>query len=208
MTDRKKVLAIIGSYRKGGVIDKAVDEILFSAGEAGAETGKIYLIDRHIEFCSNCRTCTQHPGTERGRCITEDDMDGILDELQAADAIILGSPMNFGTVTAVMKKIIERLVCFAYWPWGMNAPRIRTDIKPKYAVVVASSAAPSLIARLSSNMVKLLKNAAGLLGARTIGVLFIGLAAGKKQQDIGDRTKRTARRLGRQLAVKIGAGRA
>lgn len=53
--------------------------------------------------------------------------------------------MNFGTITAVMKKFIERLVCFAYWPWGMNAPKIRLDNKTRFAVLVASSAAPSLI---------------------------------------------------------------
>ena len=200
MTDHIKVIAIVGSYRKGGVIDTTIDEILSSAKEEGAETDKIYLIDKHIEFCTNCRTCTQQEGFERGKCIIEDDMNSILDELQDADAIVLGSPMNFGTVTAVMKKFIERLVCFAYWPWGMNAPKIRADKKTKYAVVVASSAAPSLLARLSSKIVKLLKDAAGLLGARTISVLFVGLAAKNKQQDIGERTRMKARRLGKRLA--------
>lgn len=202
MTDHIKVIAIVGSYRKSGVIDTTIDEILSSAKKEGAETGKIYLIDKHIEFCTNCRTCTQQEGFERGKCIIEDDMNSILDELQDADAdaIVLGSPMNFGTVTAVMKKFIERLVCFAYWPWGMNAPKIRADKKTKYAVVVASSAAPSLLARLSSKLVKLLKDAAGLLGARTIGVLFVGLAAKNKQQDIGERTRMKARRFGKKLA--------
>ena len=200
MTDPIKVIAIVGSYRKGGVIDTTIDEILSSAKEEGAETGKIYLIDKHIEFCTNCRTCTQQEGSERGKCIIEDDMNNILDELQGADAIVIGSPINFGTVTAVIKKFIERLVCFAYWPWGMNAPKIRNDKKNKYAVVVASSAAPSLVSRLSSKIVKLLKDAAGLLGARTIGVIFVGLAAKTKQQAIGERTRSKARRLGKKLA--------
>ena len=35
-----KVLAIVGSYRKGGIIDTAIDEILSSAREEGAETEK------------------------------------------------------------------------------------------------------------------------------------------------------------------------
>ena len=129
-------------------------------------------------------------------------MNSILDELESADAIVLGSPMNFGTVTAVMKKFIERLVCFAYWPWGMNAPKIRNDRKNKYAVVVSSSAVPSLAVRLSSKIVKLLKDAGGLLGVRTIGVLLVGLSAKNKQQAIGERTKSKARRLGKKLASK------
>lgn len=199
MTDSLKVVAIVGSYRKSGIIDTTVDEILSSAKEEGAETYKIYLIDKHIEFCTNCRTCTQQEGLERGKCIIDDDMESILDELRSADAIVLGSPMNFGTVTAVMKKFIERLVCFAYWPWGVNAPKIRADRKSRYAVLVASSAAPSLIARMSSKLVKLLKDAAGILGARTIGVLFVGFAAKNKQQDMGEKTKMKARRLGKKL---------
>lgn len=40
-----KVLAINGSYREGGIIDQALDEILTAAREEGAETGKV-LPDR------------------------------------------------------------------------------------------------------------------------------------------------------------------
>jgi multimeric flavodoxin WrbA len=202
VSDHVKVTAVVGSYRKGGIIDTTIDEILSSAREEGAETSKIYLIDKRIEFCTNCRTCTQLEGTERGECIIEDDMNGILDELHDADAIVLGSPMNFGTVTAVTKTFIERLVCCAYWPWGVNAPQIRDGTKNRYSVVVASSAAPSPLARLSSRIVKLLKDAAGLLGARTIGVLFVGLAGTNEQQAIGERTKSKARRLGKRLAER------
>jgi multimeric flavodoxin WrbA len=195
-----KITAIVGSYRKGGIIDSAIDEILSSAREEGAEVKKIYLIDKHLEFCTNCRVCTQQPGVRRGKCVIEDDMSSILDEIECSDAIVLGSPVNFGMMTAVMKQFLERLVCFAYWPWGMNAPKIRNNRKNKHAVVVASSAAPSIIARLSGRLVKQLKEAAGLLGAHTIGVLFIGLAAKEKQQGIGEKARKRARHLGRKLA--------
>jgi multimeric flavodoxin WrbA len=200
MENGRKVLAIVGSYRKDGIIDSAINEILDSARESGAETAKIYLIDKNIEFCTNCRACTQQEGCERGECIIADDMSSILDEIERSDAIILGSPMNFWTVTAVTKTFIERLVCFAYWPWGMPAPKMRSRPKEKLAVVVASSAAPSLLARFSSKMVKLLKETVGLLGAGKIDVLFIGLAAREKHQDIGARARKKARLLGRKLA--------
>lgn len=195
-----KITAIVGSYRKGGVVDTAIDEILDGAKGEGAEVAKIYLIDKHIEFCTNCRSCTQKEGEKRGECPIADDMSTILDKIEQSDAIVLGSPMNFGTVTAVMKRFIERLICFAYWPWGMNAPKLRNKRKEKRAVVVASSAAPAFMARLSTQMVGLLKKAAGLLGAKTIGVLFIGLAAGKQRRPIGERTRKKARRLGKELA--------
>jgi hypothetical protein len=68
-------------------------------------------------------------------------------------------------------------------------------------VLVASSAAPSLLARLSTRMVGLLKNCADILGAKTVGVLFIGLAARQPLQKMGERTRKEARRLGRKLAA-------
>ncbi len=197
-----KIVAIVGTYRKGGVSDRLVDEVLSSAREAGATTGKVYLIDRHIEFCTNCRSCTQEEGTEPGECLLKDDMRGLLAEIRAADALVLASPMNYWTVTAVMKRFIERTVCFAYWPWGMGAPRTRNTRKDKKAVIVVSAAAPALLARLTTRMTGFLKNVAGLLGARTVGVLFAGLSAQQKAQPLNERLVRKARRLGKKLAAR------
>ena len=201
MDDPIRITAIVGSYRKEGIIDTAVDEILASAREEGAETTKIYLIDRHIEFCTNCRSCTQQDGVQRGECPIADEMDKILDEIERSDAVVLASPVNFGTVTAIMKRFIERLTCYAYWPWGANAPKMRNKSKGKRAIVVASSAAPGIIARLASPIVKQLKNAADVLGARTIGVLFIGFAAKELRQELGARSRGKARLLGKKLAA-------
>jgi multimeric flavodoxin WrbA len=60
----------------------------------------------------------------------------VLDQIEQSDGIMLGSPMNFWTVTALMKRFIERLVCYAYWPWGIVAPQTRKGPRDKRAVVV------------------------------------------------------------------------
>jgi multimeric flavodoxin WrbA len=202
MSGSARVTAIVGSYRKGGVVDSAVEEILAAAREAGAEVEKIWLLDKHIEFCTNCRACTQAAGLQPGKCPVADDMPAILDELERSDAIVLGSPMNFWTVTAVMKRFIERLICFAYWPWGVSAPKLRNRQRIRRVVVVGSSACPAVLARLMTGMVGLLKSVARVLGARKIDVLFIGLAAQEQRQDIGRRARAKARRLGRELACR------
>jgi multimeric flavodoxin WrbA len=196
----RKIVAVVGSYRKGGIIDSAIDEILSSAKAAGGHTEKIYLIDQQIESCRNCRICTQEAEVRRGLCVIQDDVDTILNRIEAADAIVLGSPMNFGTVTAVMKKFMERLVCYVYWPWGSGYPKIRNRRPTKQAVVVASSAAPAVMARFSSNLVRLLKQVADLLGGKKTQVLYIGLAAMEREQDIGERIRKKARGLGARLA--------
>ena len=196
-----RVTAVVGSYRKGGVIHQTVDEILASAKESGAEVTKIDLLDKHIEFCTNCRSCTQKEGVVRGECPLEDEMSFILSEIERSDAFVLASPMNFWTVTALMKRFIERLVCYSYWPWGAPSPKFRNKVKTKRAVLVLSSAAPSIMVRLLSSMVSLLKTAAGVLGAKTVGILFVGLCAQDPHYQIPEHIKMKARNLGKKLAT-------
>lgn len=195
-----RVTALVGSYRQGGVIDRAVDEILSAAEAAGAETTRIFLPDRRIEFCRNCRSCTREQGERRGACPLGDEMAAILELIERSDAIVLASPVNFGTVTAVMKRFIERLACYAWWPWGAAAPKLRNRPPRKRAVVVVSSAAPAVLVRLLDGTAGLLKRASEVLGARTVGTLYIGLAAGSPDRGISGRTAKRARCLGKRLA--------
>jgi len=204
MADRIRITAIVGSYRKGGVIDQVVEELLASARDEGAETTAVYLADTSIEFCTNCRVCTQTPGSARGICPIGDEMAGLLELLERSDALVLASPVNFGGVTALMKRFIERLVCFAYWPWGSRGPDIRDKRTPRRAVIVASSAAPAFLTRLMTPTGKLLAKAAGMLGAKTVGTLYVGLAAMEREQEPGARVRKKARLLGRKLAAGRG----
>lgn len=195
------ITAVVGSYRRGGTIESAVDEILDSANEHGADVHKIHLLDAHVEFCTNCRACTQEPGPGRGECPSDDDMCEILDYLDASDAFILASPMNFGTVTALMKRFIERLICYAHWPWGQGAPQERVPEKNRRAVVVASSAAPAWLSRWTTDIVKVLKKAARVMGAGKVDVLFIGMAGHEREAALSERYRRKARALGKKLAT-------
>ena len=54
-----KVVAVMGSYRKGRTIDTLVDRAIRGLESAGAdaEVDKIILTDRHIEYCRNCGAC-------------------------------------------------------------------------------------------------------------------------------------------------------
>ena len=57
-----RILAVMGSYRKGRCVDKLVDEAIAGALSAGdAEVDKVTLIERRIEYCRNCLTCRDNP---------------------------------------------------------------------------------------------------------------------------------------------------
>ncbi|QWV98085.1 flavodoxin family protein [Geomonas nitrogeniifigens] len=201
MGDAVKVVAIVGSYRKGGMVDQVVDAVLAGAAAAGAQVEKVYLLDTHVEFCTNCRLCTQTPGGARGICPVADEMARLLDLVEGCQGVVLASPTNFGAVTALTKRFVERLVCYAYWPWGTPAPKVRSREKPRRAVLVAASAAPGFMARLFTPVVKTLRQSAELLGASCMGTIFVGLSAREERQCAGRRVLAKARLLGEKLAT-------
>jgi len=202
------VVGIVGSYRKGRTIDSAVSAVLEGAEAAGAKTKKIYLLDMRIEFCSNCRSCMQEKGgPARGKCVHNDDMDSILAEIDRADAIVLGSPVNVGNVTAIMKRFVERLAPYAYWPWGeapAPAPRVRK--RKKKAVTITSSACPAFVGKIAfRSTLSLLKTAAKFMGAEVTKSLYFGLVAGTEDSQLSDRALLKARRVGEKLALGLQA---
>lgn len=196
----KKIVAIIGSYRIGGVIDSAVEAILSAAREKGARTNTLRLADQHIEFCTNCRRCTQNPGPARGTCVQRDDLQSVLQEIESADAIVLASPVNFGNVTAISRRFMERLIGYAYWPWGQAAPSNRKLPRTSSAVLVSSSAMPALMMPLFTGAAKALKQMAAVLGSKVVGTLWIGLAARDAHYQLSPGEMTRARKLGFRLA--------
>jgi multimeric flavodoxin WrbA len=198
------IVAIVGTYRKGGVTDTAVDEILKAARAAGVQTSKIYLIDKHIEFCTNCRNCMQQPGSTRGICPINDDMSVILDQLESADALVIASPINCYNVTAVTRKFFERLAVYAYWPWGFPWPKFRVIKSGKKAVLITASAAPALMGKLFFRPASgALKAIAQCFGVKVIAQLYFGMAAQRADSKLSQKDLVRAYNAGVRLARSV-----
>ena len=202
----RKVLGIIGTYRRGRVIDTAVSEVLRGAKDSGADTQKIYLLDTHIEFCTNCRTCTQEKDVgRRGTCVLQDDMAEILDAIDGADGLVLGAPTNFYNVNALTRRFMERLLPYAYWPWNAKmGPKLRVAKPAKKAVTVTATACPTFLARiLTPRPRKALKIAASMMGARVVGSLHYGGVAQTADSTLNEKGLRKAYRAGEYLVSRI-----
>lgn len=191
-----RILAINGSYRDDGITDQTVELMIQAAQSAGAEVEVVLLRDTPIEFCLNCRECTQQPGEAPGQCVQHDGMRELVNKIEQADAYILASPTNFSSVTAIYKRFMERLIVYAYWPWDMNSPKLRKQhVTKKKAVLVSSCAAPGLLGRLSYHTRKQLKMTARTIGADTVGTIFTGLIATDPHPGLPPRVQAKARSL-------------
>ena len=200
----KTIVAIVGSYRKAGVVETAVDEILRAAQDNGVQTTKIRLIDKHIEFCTNCRACAQNPGKVRGNCRHNDDMASILDQVDSADGLVIASPINFYNITAVTRRFMERLIVYGYWPWGTGAPKFRITESGKRAVLVTSSAAPAFLGKIFFRpAVSALRAIARCFGARVVVKLYFGLVAQKPDSTLSPKDLSRAYNAGIKLVRNI-----
>jgi multimeric flavodoxin WrbA len=124
------VIAINGSPRKKWNTAMLLQKSIEGAMTQGAETELIHLYDIQFKGCISCFACKTIDGPSYGRCIVKDGLTPILQKIENADALILGSPIYFGTVTGEMSSFMERLF-FPYYtytdPPGSIFPRkIRT----------------------------------------------------------------------------------
>jgi multimeric flavodoxin WrbA len=204
MENRKRFFGIVGSYRKGGVTDSVVSEVLDAAKKNGAITSKIYLSDCNIEFCSNCRECTQLPGSERVPCVihTDDDMNDIIEQIEKSDTVVIGAPVNIGSANAITQKFVERCVGYYYFPWGARYPVLRDNSLRRNAILVTGSAAPAFMNQgvFGSSALMTLKQIASLIGADVVQTIKVGQVI-SRDFSVPERSLKKARRAAEMLAA-------
>ena len=104
------VIAINGSPRKTWNTATLLEHALKGAKSGGAETELVHLYDLDYQGCTSCFSCKQIGGKSYGKCATKDDLTPLLERIERADAVVLGSPIYVGTPTGEMRSFIERLV--------------------------------------------------------------------------------------------------
>ncbi|MFQ6050919.1 MAG: flavodoxin family protein [Candidatus Hydrothermarchaeota archaeon] len=103
-----KVLALVGSPRKGGNTDRLLDRAIEGAKSEGAKVEKIYVAFKNIEPCGEIFDCI-----ETGECPIKDDMNEIYEKIKEADSIFLATPVMTLGIPAKMKALMDR--CQVFW---------------------------------------------------------------------------------------------
>ena len=106
----KKVIAINGSPRKKWNTATLLNKALEGAASQGADTELIHLYDLNYKGCISCFACKLKNGKSYGKCACKDDLTPVLQKIEQADALILGSPIYLGAATGEMRSFLERLI--------------------------------------------------------------------------------------------------
>lgn len=108
-----KLIAINGSPRPQGNTNLLLQTVCEPLEAAGINTRIVQLAGSGLRGCTACMKCVEN---KNRRCIIDSDpLNDILQQIYAADGLVLGSPTYFADVTTEMKAFIDRsgFVCRA-----------------------------------------------------------------------------------------------
>ncbi len=104
-----KIMAIVGSPRKGSNVDILIDRVIEGAkSKTAVDAEKVYIYELDIKYCTGCGAHSILQGAKD--CPLGDDMDGILKRMQEADVLIFGSPNHGRTISAGLTNFFARMM--------------------------------------------------------------------------------------------------
>ena len=124
--------AIVSSPREKGNTGTLVNAILDGAMGLSTNTIKYYSLAHARSFygCDACGKCKAE-----GRCVQNDGLTDIINDLAKADVAIFSTPVYFNGPSAQFKTLIDRM--YSFYVQGESNP-----VKGKRAILVVSGSAP------------------------------------------------------------------
>ncbi len=140
------IIGYSGSPRLKGICARLLDKVLEGAASAGATISRVDLIRPNIQHCMGCCKCMfDDPSLAIGRCPLKDDVASMLMDYIQADGYIFATPVYDGSVTALMKKFLERKIALSYRPKEAHATigesRCPADFKKGAVMIVTGNCA-------------------------------------------------------------------
>jgi multimeric flavodoxin WrbA len=102
-----RITGIVGSPRLKKNTDALVEQALEGCRSEGALVETIYLNKLEI------KPCQAHKVQDGKGCIMRDGMDTVYEIFEAADGLVLGTPVYYNSVSSQMKLMIDRSYCLA-----------------------------------------------------------------------------------------------
>jgi len=122
------IIGISGSPRIGGNTDILLSKALLGAKAKGADIEKVILNSLKMKPCQECLEVG-----DDGICQVEDDFPPLHEKIKRADAVILASPIFFGSLSAQTKIMVDRFQC--YWRYRYILKKVKSEKKKPGAFI-------------------------------------------------------------------------
>ncbi len=99
-----KILLINGSPRRNGNTAAALAEMVRVFEAEGFETETVQIGAEAIRGCVACGGCGR-----LGKCVFDDAVNAITPKFEAADALIVGTPVYYASANATLTALLDRL---------------------------------------------------------------------------------------------------
>ena len=108
-----KVLLINGSPRKNGNTCVALEEIAKTLNDQSIETEIAWIGVKPVRGCMACGKCQENGN---GKCIFTDDIcNEMIDKINEADALVVGSPVYYAEHAAGDLTVLEHCLWHESW---------------------------------------------------------------------------------------------
>lgn len=182
-----KLLAINRSPRKEGNTSQALKMVMVELEKEGIETEMLNIGGAPVKECIACGMCAKNRDE---KCVlTGDDVNLWIQKMKEADGILVGSPIHFSGISAVMKAFLDR----AFYVSSNNGGLFRHKTGAAIAVVRRSGGIPAF-----DTLNRYLLYAEMVLPTSNYWNVIHGAAPGEVQQD--EEGKQIARILGKNMA--------
>ena len=99
-----KVLLLNGSPHPHGCTAAALEEMIRVFEQEGMETECIHVGNKDIRGCISCHRCDQ-----LGHCVFNDLVNETAPKFEAADGLVIGSPVYYGSPNGTILSFLDRL---------------------------------------------------------------------------------------------------
>ena len=110
-----KVLLLNGSPKPNGNTAHALREMADVFAQEGIEAEIIQIGNQDIRGCIACGSCGRN-----GKCVFDDAVNAIAPKFEAADGLVIGSPVYYASANATLMAFMQRLFYSARFPKTMK----------------------------------------------------------------------------------------
>ncbi len=128
------VLAVSSSPRRNGNSELLLQSFNKGVQEEGWSVNTVRISDLEFGPCKACDGCAA-----TGECILQDDMQSIYPMVASAGAMVIATPIYFGSMSAQLKMFIDRFQCWWHAKYRLKSPFVKPEEgKPGFFLAVGA----------------------------------------------------------------------